>query len=51
MTRPTLGLEGLPLSAEGTLSCITVMISKTMNNTLPQNKSFDEFEKWEVVKM
>ena len=23
MTRPTLGLEGLPLSAEGTLSCIT----------------------------
>ena len=23
MTRPTLGLEGLPLSAEETLSCIT----------------------------
>jgi len=30
MTRPTLGLEGLPLFAEGTLSCITHIFAVAM---------------------
>ena len=29
MTRPTLGLEGFPLSTKGTLSCITPIVTPT----------------------
>jgi len=35
VTRPTLGLEGLPLSAEGTLSGFTLEAAREVQNEQP----------------